>query len=667
MPRPLVIGNGKILINFDDKLRLRDLYYPFVGQLNHVGGHFCKMGVWASGLFNWLDEDVWQRRLRYRPESLVTDIFANNDRLRVEVRIEDGIHQRDNIYLKKVSVRNRHSEAREVRLFFHHDFTINETEVGDTAVYDPRLNAVYHYKRNVYILANGKTPEQGIYQYSIGIKRFNHAEGTWRDAEDGVLGGNAIAQGSVDSTISFRLLLQPDEEQTMYYWLCVGEKYSEVRKLNHYVVENDAEQLLKRVEVYWQGWVNKERQDFADLPSEVIDLYKKSLLIVKTQMDRQGAIIAANDTDILQFNRDHYSYMWPRDGALVALAMSMAGYDGTVASFYKFCSDVLTKDGYLLHKYNPDGSTGSSWHPFIYSGELQLPIQEDETALVLYSLWEFYTKSGQIEYCQELYASLIRPAASFMQKYVHHELNLPLPSYDLWEERCGIFTFTCSAVFAGLQAAAHFAKLFGDEKRYTRYHTSANQIKEAMLRHLYDEASGRFLRGIYVRNNGEIEKDYTVESSMYSLFAFGVLPADDPRVIRTMEAIQQKLCVRTNVGGYARYEGDYYFKISDDLEQIPGNPWLISTLWIAEWNIAKAQSLHDLREPLATLLWVCQQAMESGVLPEQIHPLSGEPLSVAPLTWSHSTLVMTVVKYTEKYRQLQHVQETLYASGGTAI
>ncbi len=41
-------------------------------------------------------------------------------------------------------------------------------------------------------------------------------------------------------------------------------------------------------------------------------MYKRSLLTVKTQMDRRGAIIAANDTDILQFNRDHYSYMWPR-------------------------------------------------------------------------------------------------------------------------------------------------------------------------------------------------------------------------------------------------------------------------------------------------------------------------------------------------------------------
>lgn len=664
MPRPLAIGNGKMLINFDDKLRLRDLYYPYVGQLNHVGGHFCKTGVWTDGLFNWLDEDLWQRELRYRPESLVTDILTKNERLQVELQIEDGIHQRENIYLKKIHLRNTHSEAREVRLFFHHDFNLNETEVGDTAVYDPELNSVYHYKRNVYILANGKTPDDGIYQYSIGIKRFNHAEGTWRDAEDGELDGNAIAQGSVDSTISFRLFLKPYEEQTMFYWLCVGEKYSEVNKLNQYVIENGPEPLLNRVAAYWHGWVNKEKQYFADLSPEIVDLYKKSLLIVKTQMDQHGAIIAANDTDILQFNRDHYSYMWPRDGALVALAMTLAGYYDTVASFFKFCSNALTKDGYLLHKYNPDGSVGSSWHPFIKHGEVQLPIQEDETALVLYSLWEYYAKSGQIEYCQELYASLIRPAAKFMQKYIHPELDLPLPSYDLWEERRGIFTFTCSSVYAGLKAAANFAKLFGDDQHYKRYETVAEKIKEAMIRHLYDEETKRFLRGIYVADDGEIIKDYTVESSMYSIFSFGVLPADDPRVIRTMETIQQKLLVKTEVAGYARYEGDYYFRVSDDFERIPGNPWVICTLWMAEWEIAVAKTLHDLKKPYDKLLWACKQTMESGVLPEQLNPLTGEPLSVAPLTWSHSSFLMTVAKYAEKYQQLQHVPEKMYVSGG---
>lgn len=300
---------------------------------------------------------------------------------------------------------------------------------------------------------------------------------------------------------------------------------------------------------------------------------------------------------------------------------------------------------------------GSSWHPSIQNGEVQLPIQEDETALVLYTLWEYYLKSGQIEYCQKLYASLIRPAAKFLETYIHQELELPLPSYDLWEERRGIFTFTCSSVYAGLKAAANFSKLFGDDDRYLRYDNTAEKIKAAMIKHLYDEDAGRFLRGIYFERDGEISKDYTVESSMYSLFSFGVLPADDPRVTRTMEAIKEKLEVKTEVGGYARYEEDYYFRVSNDFERVPGNPWIICTLWIAEWEIAKAKTLSELVEPYEKLWWAYKQSMESGVLPEQLNPETGDPLSVAPLTWSHSTFVLTVIKYAEKYLQLQSPYE----------
>ncbi|MED4585940.1 glycoside hydrolase family 15 protein [Brevibacillus choshinensis] len=653
MPRPLVVGNGRLLINFDDRLHMRDLYYPYVGQLNHVGGHFSKLGVWVQGRYSWLDEDGWTRTLGYSKESLVTDVHAQHEGLGLSVRISDGVHQRDPIYLKKIRVRNLTSEAREVRLFFNHDLSINETEVGDTAVYDPMLHTVYHYKRNVYIMVNGKTPEGGIDQYSVGIKRFNYAEGTWRDAEDGILSGNPIAQGSVDSTISFHLMLEPLGEKSLDYWMCIGDSYDAVKGLNQYVLESDPERLLNRVGVYWQRWVNKEERDFADLPAEVIELYKTSLLIVRTQIDHNGAILAANDSDILQFNRDHYSYMWPRDGALIACAMAKAGYTGTVAPFFRFCADALNEEGYLLHKYNPDGSVGSSWHPYVVDGEVQLPIQEDETALVLHALWEQYKSGKQLEDCQALYPTLVRPAARFLLQYVDPVYQLPKPSYDLWEERRGIFTFTSATVFAGLKAAARFAQLFGDDRRYKRYDDGAERIREAMLAHLYDPEIGRFLRGIYIRQDGRVEKDFTVESSLFSVFAMGVLPVEDPRVTSTMEAVKRSLRVETEVGGFARYQGDYYFKKSHDTAKVPGNPWIICTLWVADWEIAKARSLEELQEPKSRLSWVVRHSLQSGVLSEQLDPYTGAPVSVAPLTWSHATYVATVLRYLEKVNELR--------------
>jgi GH15 family glucan-1,4-alpha-glucosidase len=45
------------------------------------------------------------------------------------------------------------------------------------------------------------------------------------------------------------------------------------------------------------------------------------------------------------------------------------------------------------------------------------------------------------------------------------------------------------------------------------------------------------------------------------------------------------------------------------------------------------------------LAWVLQHAYPSGVLPEQINPNDGSPLSVAPLVWSHAEFINTVLDF----------------------
>ncbi|MNF10482.1 hypothetical protein D3C80_2114270 [compost metagenome] len=72
--------------------------------------------------------------------------------------------------------------------------------------------------------------------------------------------------------------------------------------------------------------------------------------------------------------------------------------------------------------------------------------------------------------------------------------------------------------------------------------------------------------------------------------------------------------------------------------------------------------MSDLETPRHTLEWVAAHAMESGILPEQLDPFDGSPVSVAPLTWSHATFILTVVKYSTKYRQLSALRDPV-ASG----
>lgn len=657
MARHLVIGNGKMLLNLDQNCYIRDIYYPYVGQLNHVGGQYCRLGVWVEGAFSWLDEQEWKFELDYIEDSLVTNIIAKHERLGIELYMNDGIHQRECIYIKRVVIRNRTSDAKEVRLFFHQDLMIDGTEVGDTAVYYPENHTLYHYKRNNYFMFNGFSDEGGMTQYSTGIKRFHSAEGTWRDAEDGVLMGNSIAQGSVDSTISFRTFVPPNGEKTIYYWMSIGQNLEEVKKLNEYVQDNHPEKLLSRMVIYWKHWLGRAETDLGDLSPDIAKMFKQSLLLVRTQVDERGAILAANDTDILQYNRDHYSYMWPRDGALIAEAMSMAGYQSVIAPFFHFCAQALSPEGYLYHKYNPDGTVGSSWHPYIVQGSRRLPIQEDETALVLFALWKDYSRNQVIELPQSLYSNLIRKAAAFLSSYIEESLSLPKPSYDLWEERYGIWTYTASSVYGGLMAASFFTELFGDYERSDHYKNTAERIKHGILTELWDEETGRFARGLIQKDNRWV-KDMTLESSLSGVLEFGVLPVDDYRVMQTMTAIKEGLRIKTDIGGIARYTNDYYFQQSGEIDKVPGNPWIICTLWVANYEIESAKAIEELESPRRTLQWVADHALQSGLLPEQLNPYDGSPLSVAPLTWSHATVVHSVSKYAEKYKLLRMRAET---------
>ena len=651
LPRALVLGNGRLLVNFDDKLNMRDLYYPRVGMNNHILGHRNSLGVWVDGEFDWIDSPSWQRRIGYEDDTLIGHATAHNERLGIELVIRDAVHYREDLYLKVIRVANLRPHHREVRLFFTHDFCIDESDIGDTTYYDPGADAIIHYKRDKWFLMSGLAQDRGIFQYANGTKRFAGAEGTWRDAEDGWLEGNPIAQGSVDSCISFQLEVGPLGERELEYWIAAGRGLEDVRALHRQVRRSGAGWLLEGTKVYWRSWLAKKRWDFKDLSPQAAELFKRSLLVIRTQIDRGGAIVAANDSDILHFNRDHYSYVWPRDGALVSYALDRAGYSELTREFYHFCRRGISQGGYLLHKYHPDGSVGSSWHPWLSEDGPQLPIQEDETALVVFALWHFYERERDLDFVHSLYGSLVKPAADFMVSYRDRKTGLPLESYDLWEERRGVFTFTASSVWAGLKAAARFARLFGETGDQAKYERAAREVRDGILQHLWVEDLQRFARGLAFAD-GKIVLDTTLESSLYGLHAFGVLPADDPRVKSTISQIEEGLTVKTSVGGVARYERDYYFAWRHHAD-VPGNPWFICTLWLADWYIAIARTKADLKRPKEIIEWCAKRALPSGLMPEQLHPVTGEPLSVAPLTWSHSTYILTVLKYLQAMREIE--------------
>lgn len=657
MPRDLVLGNGEILINIDRHMSIRDIYYPYVGWANHVGGHHCRIGVWViDGGFAWLS-DSWDWQIKYETNTLVTSCTARHHGLGIRLHIGQTVLHNRNILLQRIIIENLRENAREVRMFFAHDLRIDESDIGDTAFYYPYQPSLIHYKRDRYFAFAGysdddpQDPSAGISQYACGEKGFKGAEGAWRDAEDGLLSMNAIAQGSVDSVASFSINLPAKDKSVLRTWLSIGHNLNSVTSMQIPLRTGMFDSLFNDTREYWQTFVDRG-VDISVLPERVADLFHRSLLIIRTQTDKRGAIIASNDSDIMDTARAHYSYMWPRDGALAAAALDQLDVKEVTRPFFEFCMKILPSDrAAFLHKYGPDGTMGASWHPWIIGGEPEIPFQEDGTALVVWAVWKHYERYKDDEYSKQLYTRLVVPAAEFMAAYRDAKVGLPLPSWDLWEERRGTHVFTTAAVIAALNAAAKLAAAFEDTQSQIKFQRTADEMKEAFLSLFWNEELRHFVRMVNVQEDGSLDVDSTMDASSYAIFAFDVLPANDPKVVSNMQEFGKKLWVKVGVGGVARYQRDWYFHVTQDFENVPGNPWLICTLWLADWYIAVAKSKEDLKPALDLLEWTAVCALRTGILSEQVHPFTLQQLSVSPLTWSHAQFLTSCLGYLDKWKE----------------
>lgn len=659
MPQELVISNGNYLANLDEHLQIRDIYFPYIGQENHSAfGKAHRVGVWIDGQFSWLSDDGWEFSIDYHTNTLVGDSTATHKALGIQLHFQDFIYTTHDVLVRSIGVTNMADSEREIRLFFGHDFYLYGDKQQDTAIYEPEFNGVLHYRQRRYFLVNGRWADtkKGMTQFSVGKSNYGNKEGTWKDAEDGHLHMNPIEQGSVDSTVGFYRFFEPHATHTLNVWIAAGRNYAEIQKINERVVGMSVKRIMAHTSNYWKEWASKHSIALSGVDQKTEALWYRSLLMIRTQTDNRGAIIASNDSDIMKFNKDTYTYMWPRDGALVSMTLSRTGYFGMVERFLRFCNRMMHPDGYMLHKFTPGGEVGSSWHAKWKNGRSMLPIQEDETALVLVAMHEYYKHSKNIDVIQEHFNSMVLRMGRFLMRYVDDATGLPLPSHDLWEEQYGVFSYTAATVYAGLVAAAELSKATGHYHDEDIFHRSAVAMQSVIQEKLFSKTENRFVKRLIVNHDGpeKYTEDTTVDASIAFMWEMGVLPPDHPKIVSTMHAIKQHLSVPTAAGGLCRYPGDTYHKDwNADYGNVPGNPWIITTLWLANWYIATAKNRADLSQAKEIIQWARNHANQAGILAEQMHPITEEPLSVAPLTWSHSTYVDTVRRYSEAYKKLK--------------
>lgn len=111
---------------------------------------------------------------------------------------------------------------------------------------------------------------------------------------------------------------------------------------------------------------------------------------------------------------------------------------------------------------------------------------------------------------------------------------------------------------------------------------------------------------------------------------YGLLAADDPRMVATVKTIERDL----RKGGVHRYAADSYYG---------GGEWILLTAWLG-WYYAECGESAKARECLD---WVAQHADAEGELPEQVATHLNVPGKYAewvarwgpvakPLLWSHA-------------------------------
>ncbi len=645
MARPVMLSNGALTVGLNEHGLVNDFYYPYVGldNLTTARSVHHKIGIWVDGNFSWVDDGSWDISVNFENDALISVIRMQNDSLKVELLLTDFIDNDINVFCRQIKLTNQANEKRVIRLFMHQVFEISRAGRADTALFVPDENYILDYKGRCSLLIYGETENNQVYdQFAIGSYGIEGKEGTFKDAEDGELSGSAVEHGGVDSVIRFSCDIDPGKSQDISYWIVAADSQFTAEKLHLKVKRYGLKQRLEDTRYHWKKWLSIGANMLHEVDKEYLEMAKKSLLLIKAHIDKRGGIIASCDSSIYNYGRDYYSYVWPRDGAYAIWPLIRLGYTEEPKKFFEFCRDILTPEGYLMHKYQPDRAIGSTWHPMLHGKRTELAIQEDETSVVLYMLGEFYQYSQDADFVRSLYATFIQPATNFIANFIDEETNLPHASYDLWEEKFLTSTYTAAVTYQALLVAADFADVFEYPDDAVSWRSAAERILGG-CDVFYDPERKTLRKGFLSKPDEGLKFDNTLDvSSLYGVMMYGYHTNSD-HLKESVSAVETIMLDKSPSGGCPRYEHDHYFASKP---AYLGNPWYVTTLWMAQYYVR----IGDADKARSIMAWTMDHALPSGALSEQVNPTNGSILSVTPLVWSHAEFINTALDLAKSTR-----------------
>jgi GH15 family glucan-1,4-alpha-glucosidase len=146
----------------------------------------------------------------------------------------------------------------------------------------------------------------------------------------------------------------------------------------------------------------------------------------------------------------------------------------------------------------------------------------------------------------------------------------------------------------------------------------------------------------FVQSYGSKELD----ASLLVVTLSGFLPEDDPRVVNTVRAIEQRLMVKGLVKRYNTFSG------IDGLEPGEGM-FLPCSFWLVE-NYVMLGRMDDARTLFAKLVALCNDV---GLLAEEYDPVAGRQLGNFPQAFSHVALVNAAYSITHAKSSISRTHE----------
>src|SRR5207248_10459445 len=188
----------------------------------------------------------------------------------------------------------------------------------------------------------------------------------------------------------------------------------------------------------------------------------------------------------------------------------------------------------------------------------------------------------------------------------------------IWEVRGDPRDFLYSKLmcWVALDRAINLADLLHAQDHIDTWTATREQIRDAILTYGWSEKAGAFTQAFG-------SDDLDASSLMIPIMGF--LPATDPRMRSTIDAIAERL---TDEHGLV-----YRYRASDGLEGEEGT-FLLCTFWLAQ-----AQAMAgEVEQARMTFEQAIAYANDVGLLAEEVDPASNELLGNFPQAFSHSGL-----------------------------